>query len=197
LSALALRAIAEAGLSDLAEARRASEFGRVNALAKLLDSADLLAVGALADQIRAEEVGDVVSVFVGASPDDGSDVVTIEAEGAQGESGRAGVLLRVARARITGPRAARVRVHWGTVGIELAQVALGFGANELAGPVLSRRGLPIADDSMRKVKGSGLVATKLLKKAELFALVRTAGRVPLEVPFAGGGKPREWSGSAP
>jgi hypothetical protein len=198
VTSLVEQAIAEAGLSELAVARRALDFARVRALATRLDSADLLAVGGLADQIRAEEVGDVVRVFLGTPPDEGSDAVIIEAEDASRDVGRASVLLRVAKARITGPPATRVRVHWATVGIELAQVALGFGANELLGPVLSRRGLPIADDSTRKVKGSGLVSTKLLKKAELFALVRTAGRVPVEVPSpAGGGKSREWSGSLP
>jgi hypothetical protein len=194
LKPLAERAIEEAGLLELREARRRSDFARVSALAPRLDAADLLAVGALADQIRHEEVGDIVRVFAGTSAEEGPDVVTIEAD----EASRGSVLLRVAKARITGPRGARVRVHWATVGIELAQVALGFGANELAGPVLSRRGLPIADDSTRKVKGSGLVSTKLLKKAELLALVRTAGRVPVEGPAAAGDEePRAWSGGSP
>ena len=35
---------------------------------------------------------------------------------------------------ITGPRGARVRVDWTRCGLELAQVALGFGADELVGP---------------------------------------------------------------
>jgi 2-iminoacetate synthase ThiH len=193
-----LRAIAEAGLGGLAVARKAGDVESMHSLATRLDAADLLAVGALADQIRAEEVGDVVRVFLGSSLEEASDVVTIEALGEVGEASRSGVLRRVAKARIIGPRAARVRVHWGTVGIELAQVALGFGANELAGPVLSRRGLPIADDVTRRIKGSGLVSAKLLKKAELFALVRTAGRVPVEVSAAAeDGRPGECSGNAP
>ncbi len=71
-----------------------------------------------------------------------------------------------------------MRVDWASTGIELAQVALGFGASELAGPVLSRRGLPILEGSTKKVKG-GLVSSQLLKKKELAVLVRMAGRVPV------------------
>jgi hypothetical protein len=179
VSVLALRAIQETGLGEILEARMASDFTRVKELSSRLDEADLLAVGALADFIRAEEVGSVVRVFAGAIPDRGPDVVTIDAEGLEGVR-RADVLRRVAKARVTGPRGARVRVDWTSLGIELAQVALGFGANELSGPVLNRRGLPIAEDSTRRVKGAGLVSTQLLKKKELFALVRSAGREPVE-----------------
>jgi len=179
VSLLVERSIREAGLYGLLEARRSGDLARVRALAPQLDAADLLVVGGLADTIRAEEVGDVVQVFAGSSPDHGPDVLAVDTGGLEGAR-RALVLLRVATARITGPKAARVRVDWSTLGIELAQVALGFGASELSGPVLSRRGLPIAEDSTRKVKGAGLVSSQLLKKKELFALVRNAGRVPVE-----------------
>ena len=60
MSALIDRAIADAGLDELAQARRGRDFGRVAALAPLLAAADLLVLGALADRIRAEEVGDRV-----------------------------------------------------------------------------------------------------------------------------------------
>ena len=43
-------------------------------------------------------------------------------------------------ARITGPHAARVRVDWSEIGLELAQVALGFGASELVGPIANTPG---------------------------------------------------------
>jgi 2-iminoacetate synthase ThiH len=177
VTTLALRAIAEAGLGELAEARRVGDLERVRELSPLLEAADLLALGALADRIRAEEVGDDVLVFTRLSPHLGGDVITVGATEAGG--GRAEVLRRVAIARITGSRAARVRVDWATVGIEIAQVALGFGASELQGPVLNRRGLPIAEESARKVKGAGLVSLQSLKKKELFALVRMAGRTPI------------------
>jgi hypothetical protein len=179
MSALVDKALADAGLLELAEARRAGDLARVSALASLLVTADLLAVGALADRIRADEVGDRVGVFAGTLADDARDVVMIGADDARPGEGRADVLRRVACARIVGPRAARVRVDWASTGIELAQVALGFGANELAGPVLNRRGLPILADSTQKVKGAGLVSSQLLKKKELSVLVRMAGRTPV------------------
>jgi 2-iminoacetate synthase ThiH len=178
MSALVDRAIAEAGLLEILDARRAGDLARVSALAPLLRTADLLAVGALADRIRADEVGDRVGVFAGVA-DEARDVLSIGADEAVPGEGRADVLRRVACARVVGPRAARVRVDWASTGIELAQVALGFGANELAGPVLDRRGLPILSDSTKKVKGAGLVSSQLLKKKELSVLVRMAGRVPV------------------
>jgi len=181
MSRLVDQAIADAGLADLAQARRDLDFARLEALATSLGTADLLAVGALADRIRAEEVGDRVRVFAGTPADEGRDVIVVAADDA-GDRGQ--VLRRVACARILGPRAARVRVDWMSTGIELAQVALGFGASELAGPVLSRRGLPILSDSTKKVKGAGLVSSQLLKKKELSALVRMAGRVPVFAPEA-------------
>jgi hypothetical protein len=195
MTTLVDRAIAAAGLADLARARRAGELGEVAALAPLLAKADLLAVGALADRIRADEVGDRVGVFAGTKASDGGDVVVIGADESTPGEGRADVLRRVAHARITGPRAARVRVDWASTGIELAQVALGFGASELAGPVLSRRGLPILADSTQKVKGAGLVSSQLLKKKELSVLVRMAGRIPVFASDASALAPSDEGGS--
>jgi 2-iminoacetate synthase ThiH len=85
-------------------------------------------------------------------------------------------LRAVAIARITGPRAAAVRVDWSEVGIELAQVALGFGANELVGPIANKRGLAIASDATKKVKGEGMVSLQAMKQRELAGLVRRSGR---------------------
>jgi 2-iminoacetate synthase ThiH len=143
----------------------------------------LLALGALADRVRKEEVGDTVKVFTRGTPSSGPGAFVVHADEAEVSKGRGTVLRRVAIARITGPRAGRVVVDWASVGLELAQVALGFGASELAGPVVTRRGLPIADDRMQKVKGAGFVSSQLLKKRELAVLVRMAGR---EVVFVDG-----------
>jgi 2-iminoacetate synthase ThiH len=192
VSALVDRAIEEAGLAAIAEARRSLDFARVRTLAPSLATTDLLALGALADRIRADEVGDRVRVFAGTQVDDGGDVIVVRAND---DGGRGEVLRRVACARIVGPRAARVRVDWASTGIELAQVALGFGANELAGPVLSRRGLPILSDSTQKVKGAGQVSSQLLKKKELSVLVRMAGRVPVFAPEAALPAPSDGGGS--
>jgi hypothetical protein len=183
MSALVDRAILAAGLRPIAEARRGGNLARVSELAPALEACDLLALGALADRVRKEEVGDEVKVFTRGTPPSGPGVFVVHADDAEVSNGRGTVLRRVAMARITGPRAGRVVVDWASVGLELAQVALGFGASELAGPVVTRRGLPIADDRTQKVKGAGLVSSQLLKKRELAVLVRMAGR---EVVFVDG-----------
>ncbi len=69
-----------------------------------------------------------------------------------------------------------MRVDWSEVGIELAQVALGFGANELVGPIANKRGLAIADDATKKVKGEGMVSLQAIKQRELSGLVKRSGR---------------------
>lgn len=173
-SALVDRAFAAHGLAPIAEARRKGDLARVRELAGILETADLLAVGALADRVRAEEAGDVVRIYANVDADAGADVVFVSLADA-GKGGFA-ILRRVAIARIVGPRAARVRIDWSESGLEVAQVALGFGASELVGPIANRRGLPIADGATLKVKGEGMVQVQLLKKKELESLLAIAGR---------------------
>jgi hypothetical protein len=184
VSALVDGAILGAGLGPIAEARRGRELARVGELADALESCDLLALGALADRVRREEVGEVVKIFTLGTPASGPGIYVANADDRDASKGRGTLLRRGAVARITGPLAGRVVVDWASVGLELAQVALGFGASELAGPVVTRRGLPIADDRTQKVRGAGLVSSQLLKKRELAVLVRMAGR---EVVFVDGG----------
>ncbi len=176
MSALVDRAILAAGLGPIAEARRGGDLARVSELAPALEACDLLALGALADRVRSEEVGGAVKIFTRGAPASGPGVFVARADDADASQGRGTLLRRVAVARITGPRGGRIVVDWASVGLELAQVALGFGASELAGPVVTRRGLPIADDRTQKVKGAGLVSSQLLKKRELAALVERTGR---------------------
>jgi 2-iminoacetate synthase ThiH len=174
MSTLVDRALAAAGLAPIAEARRAGDLARVRDLARILETADLLAVGALADRVRVEESGDVVRIFANVAADLGPDVVVVSL--ADGTKGGLAILRRVAIARIVGPKAARVRINWEESGLEVAQVALGFGASELVGPIANRRGLPIADASTLKVKGAGMVSVQALKKKELESLLLIAGR---------------------
>jgi 2-iminoacetate synthase ThiH len=179
VSSLVVDAIARAGLAEIAFARHSGDLDRVRAHAEKLDAADLLALGALADRVRVDEVGDVVRVYTNVKAEDGADVVDMHAAGIA----PTGIefLRAVAIARITGPRAARVRVDWSKSGLELAQVALGFGASELVGPIASKRGLVIADDAQKKVKGEGMVSVQAMKQRELASLVRRSGRKPIIV----------------
>jgi len=175
MSALIEGAIDRAGLSDVLEARRAGPVDPT--VVARLRGADLLALGALADRVRAEEVGDDVAIFTGPTGDDAG-VVVIPGEGR--ELTGLELLREVAVARVTGPRGLRVRVDWTRCGLELAQVALGFGASELAGRIANKRGLPMAEDEKLGVVGkkSRLEAADTVKRRELDGFVRRAGRTP-------------------
>ncbi len=170
---IVLEAIEQAGLGDLLAARRAHDAAALAAATPRLEACDLMVLGALADLVRKEEVGDDVRIF--ANVDGTGDGVTVFGEGERGLT----LLRKVAIARLTKPRAARIRVDWGKTGLEIAQVALGFGASELEGPIANKRGLPIAEDAMKKVKGQGMVAVQALAKKELAGLLRRAGREPI------------------
>ena len=68
------------------------------------------------------------------------------------------------------------------VGLELAQVALGFGASELVGPLANKRGLPVAQGEMSgSGKKSERVSMQLVTTRELAGVVRRSGRRPFFV----------------
>ncbi|HEX3345681.1 MAG TPA: hypothetical protein VHS09_13955, partial [Polyangiaceae bacterium] len=148
MSALVDRALDAAGLSAFLEARCTDRLDAGDI--ERLHRADLLALGALADRVRASEVGDEVRIFTQTAAEDAGAVVLprMKADVTGLE-----LLREVAIARITGPRAGRVRVDWTRAGLELAQVALGFGANELCGFIANKRGLPMAEGEMLGVVG--------------------------------------------
>ncbi len=159
--------IARAGLSPVLSARRRGDLEAVRALLASTSEIDLLVLGAIADAIRAEENGEVVRVHPTAS----SDVDWIVEEKTELD-----LLRAVAIARITAPAGARIGVDWERQGLEVAQVALGFGATDLTGPITRKSGVLISEDELKKVKGQGMVAASALKRREIAALVRNAGR---------------------
>ena len=162
MTPLVERTLVREGLLEVLDARRRGE--DCSAFELRLRQVDLLALGALADIVRREEVGNTVRL-------------ELDAPSGAALVGHGVDLLRtVAVARLTSARGATVCVDFGACGLELAQVALGFGANALAGPVSDRRGLPIAQGAQKKVKGKGLVSLQALKRDELATLVRRAGR---------------------
>lgn len=178
MSVLIDRAIREAGLEPVLAARSRGELARAREL--LTDRAlDLLALGALADKVRAEEVGATVRVCLSPAGEgaDGREPDVIEV------APSADFLRDVAVARLGAPRGARVRVAWNAVGLELAQVALSFGANELRGTLADKRGLPLANGQMLGVgKRSERVPAALQKQRELAALLERGGRTVVFVP---------------
>jgi hypothetical protein len=178
MSALVDRAIDGAGLAEVLASRRSGAVSEEH-LARLR-AADLLALGAIADRVRTEEVGPDVRIYTSGGGDVDSRVVAFPRAG---EDLTGLELLReIAVARVTGPARARIRVDWTRCGLELAQVALGFGANELAGRIATKRGLPIAEGELAGVgKKSQLESAQVVKERELAGFVKRAGRIPVFV----------------
>jgi hypothetical protein len=161
------QAIARAGLSSVMRSRERGEVAAVRDLLGSLPDVDLLALGAVADAVRTLECGDVVRVHPTSAPE----VVWIVDAASE-----LALLRAVAIARASGPIGCRVGVDWGRHGLELAQVALGFGATDLTGPITRKSGALISEDELKKVKGKGMVAQTALKRREIAALIRSAGR---------------------
>lgn len=174
MSVLVDRAIEASGLGDLLAARREARLPED--VARRLEHADLLALGALADRVRQEEVGDEVRVYTGDMPPEHVHRVLITA--GEGEPTGLELLRKVAVSRITGPRGVDIRVDWASCGLELAQVTLGFGANELCGRIANKRGLPLAPGELLGTgKKSQRELADRVKRAELAGFVHRAGRV--------------------
>jgi hypothetical protein len=171
--------IARAGLLPVLAAHRAGDLEAVRAAAPLLRAADLLVLGAVADTVRAEDVGPTVHLHERAFS--GSALPEVQwVEPVKGAS-ELDLLREIAIARINATRGARIGVDWSQCGMELAQVALGFGASDLRGPITRKSGLPIYEDEKLKVKGQGMVELRSIKKREIAALVTHAGRLPVFV----------------
>jgi hypothetical protein len=173
-------AIAKAGMAPVLAARRAGDLDTVRSTVTTWGAADLLVLGAVADAVRVEDVGEVVRIHEHASrtnaPTD--DITWVDASMHASELE---FLRAVAIARIAGRTGARIGIDWSKCGMELAQVALGFGASEMRGPITRKSGLPIYADEKLKVKGQGMVELASIKRQEIGALVTHAGRLPVFV----------------
>jgi len=131
--------------------------------------AEILTLGAAADLVRRRECGDEVRVYVPFAPSAGDSLVIIGPE----TSARGTALLRhIASRRLLGPIGQRIVVDFGAFGLEIAQVALNFGATDLSGVIASRRGLPMLESDEPK---------KLLKRREIAGLIERAGFRPMFV----------------
>lgn len=167
-------AIERAGLGGILPARRRDDNAAVRAILASHPDVDLLILGAIADAARKEECGDVVHVHPRSAEEALPDGVQWIAREGKTELD---LLRAIASARITGSRAAKIGIDWGTTGLEVPQVALGFGANELTGPITRKGGDIIEVDALKKVKGKGMVAQTSLRRLEIAALLQNAGRV--------------------
>lgn len=171
MSRLIDRAVAAAGLEGwLARRLRGESTNEDRArLPAMCAELDLLLLGAIADRVRASELGPLVRLHLD-RPADTEQTLALDRE----EMGHA-LMRRVAAARLEGPPGRTVRVDVESVGLPVAQVALAFGANELVAPL---RGLSLhvygEDEANAREQA-------VLRERELAALVRSAQREPVIV----------------
>ncbi len=174
------RAFAEAGVDGFLAARLAGdETPAIRAsIAAKLGSLDILVLGALADRVRVAEAkrGDAVRIHV--DPPGRSDAMTLPRF--DPVAGGQAFLRSVARARIEGAAGAALRVDVDDVGLQLAQVALAYGADELV-YMHSRRGRGLA---VLGAEGDELAAA-VVRERELAALLSAIGRPPRFVEWHG------------
>jgi hypothetical protein len=153
---------------------------------------NLMVWGAAADHVRSEAFGDSVYVALldepapqqadasalvrevqacAGLPSVAKQIVVCQGEGL-------GLLATVAASRLALPNTTLVMVDFQRCGLELAQVALGFGASGLVGQLVSKRGLPIAEEEAKKIKGEGMVSKRELQRREIARVLRGARRAP-------------------
>jgi 2-iminoacetate synthase ThiH len=151
------RALAAAGLTDL-HTRALSGEPLTQAELDRLASADLLLVAGLADVMRAQFRGDDVR-FLRASAVREPELRLFK--GAASEHGATGaeVLRELAMMRLSTAPSTGIAVSIETLGIELSQTALLFGADTLIGDLSSARTLPLLEGAeARRREVAGLVA---------------------------------------
>ena len=177
MTPLVERALSNAGLLVVLDARASGDEAHLAALRPLLESADWMLLGALADVVRDREVGRAVRVFANEPLDHGS--ACIDLEGPRDDAGIP-FLRRVALARVFSPLNARIRVGWDGLGLEFAQVALSFGASELFGAIRFKDGeLVTVDALLGHGKKSRLQPAQLVKRREIARFLARARRTAL------------------
>jgi hypothetical protein len=168
-SPLVQRAIDRAGLHDVVAARDRGLVSDDPELRRQIEQTEILALGAAADLCRRRECGDEARIYVPVPPAPSENLVVV----GPGDRARGTALLHaIATMRLLGPLGRRIVVDWASVGLEIAQVALSFGATDIAGPIASRRGLPMVATSDNQ---------KLVKRREIAGFVERAGFKPVFV----------------
>jgi 2-iminoacetate synthase ThiH len=160
------QSIEAAGLRTIAEKRARGESLSTDEMARV-GAADLLVLGALADRVRRADTGDEVRVFVSSKSVSRPELLLVESRGDRGSP----LFRRIALARLSAAKGARVCLDFGEVGLEIAQVALSFGVSDLTGPLASKRGLPLAEDASKT----------LARKSELTGYITRAKRTAVFV----------------
>lgn len=154
------RALSQAGLGELLQRLLRGEAADP-AQVDRLRSADVLLLAGLADAVRTHFHGDEVRVCSAQAAARELELVRVGAASAGGAAeDRTGqeLLVEVALARIATPGKVGVAVGIEAFGLQLAQVALTFGANVLFGEFGSARGLILLDGpSARRAELGGLI----------------------------------------
>jgi len=152
------RAVERAGLSELCERALAGRGLSPDELARLRE-VDVLIVAGLADAVRARHFGDEVRVFATDTARREPQLArpAIEPPSAAGTTGQE-ALFEIALARLSTPVEQGLCVSFDALGLELAQVALCFGADALCGDLAAKRVLPLLEGpAARRVELQGLV----------------------------------------
>lgn len=155
---LLMRAIEQAGLSELA-ARALSGQGLGAEDIARLRQADVLIVAGLADAVREKHRGAEVRLLGIESARRQPDLVRLDLElgRAEGPTGQE-LLLQVALARLARSCDQSIGLCFEQIGLELAQTALTFGADTLFGDLASKRALPLLDGpAARREEITGLI----------------------------------------
>lgn len=150
-------AVERAGLSDVAE-RALAGAGLGDADLARLRAADTLVLAGLADAVRERHHGDAVRMWPPDAARRDRAVVWLD-PGTPGESGPTGeeLLREVAFARLRAPGASSLAVRFDALGLELAQVAITFGADAWWGDFGARRVLPLVETAERRAEIQGLL----------------------------------------
>ena len=157
------RALEQAGLSDLAE-RVLQGRGVADAERVRLRGADVLVLAGLADAVRERFHGEDVKLMDAAAAQRDPELIRLAFEwGGEGAHTGAELLREVALARLATPGKRSLGVRVDEIGLQLAQVALTFGADVLFGELGGGRILPLLDGPEAR-------------RAELTALIERAGR---------------------
>ena len=178
-STLVAQLVEREGLLPLLASRERGVVPRESEVADVVARAQILAVGAAADAARRRECGDETRIHIPTAPPATDALVVI---GGDTVARGTALLRRIALLRLGGPIGLRIVVDFGALGLEIAQVALSFGATDLAGPILSRRATP--EPQLRQ--GSLPIldrddSKKLVKRREIAAYVERAGFRPVFV----------------
>ena len=152
------RALERAGLSEI-RARALAGRGLPDPDLARLRGEDALLVAGLADAVRAHFFGDDVRVLSNdaARREPGLLRPSFVGSGAQGITGQE-LLIEIAFARLAAPADRSLCVSFDALGLQLAQVALAFGADALCGDLAGKRVLPLLDGpGARRVELQGLL----------------------------------------